>query len=328
MAESDMTASSLTDRAFSGASPHGLVDHDTYAGALSFLRRPYSKDAAGADVVVSGVPYDLATTNRPGARLGPRAIRAASSMLAWAGGPWRWPFDPTERLRVVDWGDMSHDFSRPERFPAALEAHADALIATGARMLTLGGDHFITLPVLRAHAKKHGPLALLQFDSHSDTWRPDAPGTPGTNHGTMFFHGVQEGVIDPARSVQIGIRSGNPDPLGITTLDADYMIETPVPEIAARIEQVTAGRPVYLTFDIDCLDPAFAPGTGTPVCGGPTSQRAERILCALTGLNIVAADIVEVSPPYDHAEITALAAATVALNILCVWATRRGRECA
>ena len=318
-----MGESEITDRAFSGASPHGLVDQDTFSGALSFLRRPYSKQADGADVVVSGVPYDLATTNRPGTRLGPRAIRAASSILAWSGGPWRWPFDPTERLKIIDWGDMSHDFSRAQSFPEALESHAEALIATGARMLTLGGDHYITYPILRAHAKKHGPLALLQFDSHSDTWRPDATKPRGTNHGTMFFHAVDEGIIDPAGSVQVGIRSGNPETHGITVLDADYMIETPVPEIVARIEAVTAGRPVYLTFDIDCLDPAFAPGTGTPVCGGPTTQRAERILCGLTALDIVGADVVEVSPPYDHAEITALAAATLAMNIICLWANAK-----
>ncbi len=321
MTEQGNGPSRITDRAFSGHSPHGLSDHDTYAGALSFLRRPYSKDATGADVVVSGVPFDLATTNRPGTRLGPRAIRAASASIAWDGGPWRWPFDPTERLRIVDWGDMSHDFSHPQRFPEALEAHADALIATGARMLTLGGDHFISYPLIKAHAKRHGPIALLQFDSHSDTWRPDEK---GINHGTMFFHAIEEGVIDAARSVQIGIRSGNPETHGATVLDADYMIETPVAEIIARIEQVTAGRPVYLTFDIDCLDPAFAPGTGTPVCGGPTSHRAERILAGLTALDIVGADIVEVSPPYDHAEITALAAATVGVNILGLWAHAKG----
>ena len=322
MPDSRITASDVTDRAFSGHSPHGLVDQDTYAGALSFLRRPYTKQVEGADVVVNGVPYDLATTNRPGTRLGPRAIRAASAQLAWSGGPWRWPFDPTERLKIVDWGDMSHDFSQPQRFPQALEAHADALIATGAKMLTLGGDHFITYPILKAHAKRHGPLALVQFDSHSDTWRPDEAG--GINHGTMFYRAVEDGVIDAARSVQIGIRSGNPETHGLTVLDADYMIETPVAQIAARIASVTAGRPVYLTFDIDCLDPAFAPGTGTPVCGGPTSHRAERILSSLTALDIVGADIVEVSPPYDHAEITALAAATMALNILCLWAHAKG----
>ena len=307
----------ITDRAFSGHSPFGLLDQDTYSGALSFLRRPYSKDLIGADVVVNGVPYDLAVTNRPGTRFGPRAIRQASAQLAWGGGPWRWGFDPTDQLRIVDWGDMSHDHGRPETFPEVLEAHMDSLLSSGARVLTLGGDHFITYPILRAHAKKYGSLALLQFDSHSDTWREDGR---RIDHGTMFFHGAEEGVIDAEHSVQIGIRSGNPESHGFAVLDADYLIETPVPEIISRIEQFIAGRPVYLTFDIDCLDPSVAPGTGTPVCGGPTFQRVERVLCGLNGLNIVGADVVEVSPPYDHADITALAGATLAMNILCLWA--------
>lgn len=316
-----MRDSNLTDRAFSGASPFGMVDQDTYAGALSFLRRPYSKDLTGADVVVSGVPYDLAVTNRPGTRFGPRAIRQASSHIAWPGGPWRWEFDPTERLRIVDWGDVSLDHGRPDAIPAAIEAHMEALLSSSAKALTLGGDHFITYPLLKVHARRYGPLALVQFDSHSDTWREDGQ---RIDHGTMFYHGVRDGSIAAEQSVQIGIRSGNPESHGFTVLDADYMIETPVDEIVTRIEAVTAGRPVYLTFDIDCLDPSVAPGTGTPVCGGPSFQRAERILTGLTGLDIVGADVVEVSPPYDHADITALAGATVAMNIIGLWAHRAG----
>jgi agmatinase len=312
----------VTDRAFSSASPFGMVDQDTYSGALSFLRRKYSKDISGADVVVCGVPYDLAVTNRPGTRFGPRAIRAASSQLAWPGGPWRWGFDPTELLRITDWGDMTFDFGTPDAVPSEIEAHMKRMVDSGAKVLTLGGDHFITYPVLKAHASKHGPLALLQFDSHSDTWREDGK---RIDHGTMFFHAVQEGIIDAKHSVQIGIRSGNPESHGITVLDADYMIETPVDEITAKIEAVTDGRPVYLTFDIDCLDPSAAPGTGTPVCGGPSFHRAERILSSLKGLNIVGADVVEVSPPYDVSDITALAGATVALNIICLWAHAKDR---
>ena len=311
---------SVTDRAFSGHSPFGLVDQDTYCGALSFLRRPYSKDLNGADVVVAGIPYDLAVTNRPGTRLGPRAIRQASSQLAWGGGPWRWDFDPTKILRITDWGDMTLDNGRPEKIPEAIEAQMAALLDSGAKALSLGGDHFVTYPVLKAHAAKHGPLALLQFDSHSDTWREDEK---RIDHGTMFFHGAEEGVIDAKHSVQIGIRSGNPESHGMTVLNADYMIETPVSEIVAKIEAVTNGRPVYLTFDIDCLDPGCAPGTGTPVCGGPSFQRVERILAGLTGLNIVGADIVEVSPPFDVSEITALAGATIGLNLIGLWAAAK-----
>jgi len=316
-----MRDNSLTDRAFSGASPHGTVDQDVFAGALSFLRRPYSKNVEGADVAVVGVPYDLAVTNRPGARFGPRAIRQASSQIAAPCAPWRWDFDPTERLLIVDWGDMSIDPGRPEAAAESIETQAAELIGTGAKLLAFGGDHFVTYPLLRAHAARCGPVALLQFDSHSDTWAEDEK---RIDHGTMFFHGAREGVIDAAHSVQIGIRSGNPDTHGFTVLDADYLIEAPVPEIVAKIEAVTAGRPVYLTFDIDCLDPSAAPGTGTPVCGGPGFQRVERVLTGLVGLNIVGADIVEVSPPYDHADITALAGATVGLNVLGLWAHAKG----
>ncbi|MEM7212354.1 MAG: agmatinase [Pseudomonadota bacterium] len=318
-----MTDDTMTDRAFTAHSPFGLVDHVTYAGALSFLRRPYSKDLTGTEVVIAGVPYDLAVSDRPGTRFGPRAIRQASSKLAWSGGPWRWAFDPTELLRITDWGDLTLDKGYPDTIPDQIETQMDALVRSGAKVLSFGGDHFVTYPILKAHAKKHGPLALLQFDSHSDTWREDEK---RIDHGTMFFHGVQEGIIDAEHSVQIGIRSGNPETHGITVLDADYMIETPVAEIVAKIEAVTAGRPVYLTFDIDCLDPSAAPGTGTPVCGGPSFQRAERILTVLTGLNIVGADVVEVSPPYDHADITALAGATVGLNLICLWADIKRRE--
>ena len=315
-----MSKNAITDRAFSGHSPFGLIDQDTYCGALSFMRRPYSKDLDGTEVVVAGVPYDLAVTNRPGTRFGPRAIRQASSQIAWGGGPWRWPFDLTEVLRITDWGDMTLDHGQPQAIPAAIEEHADALLSSGARLLCLGGDHFVTYPLLKAHAKRHGPIALLQFDSHSDTWREDGK---RIDHGTMFFHGAQEGIIDVDHSVQIGIRSGNPETHGFTVLDADYLIETPVAEILAKIEAVTAGRPVYLTFDIDCLDPSVAPGTGTPVCGGPSFQRVERVLTGLTGLNIVGADVVEVSPPFDHADITALAGATLAMNIIALWAHRK-----
>lgn len=319
-----MTKNTITDRAFSGHTPHGLIDQDTYCGALSFLRRPYAKDVAGADAVIAGVPYDLAVTNRPGTRLGPRAIRAASAQLAWGGAPWRWAFDPTEVLLIKDWGDMRLDHGRPHLIPEAIETQAAALLANDAKLLCLGGDHFVTYPLVRAHAAKHGPIALLQFDSHSDTW---AEPEQRIDHGTMFYHGAREGVIDAARSIQVGIRSKNAETHGFTVLDADFTIEAPVPEIVGRIEEITAGRPVYLTFDIDCLDPSAAPGTGTPVCGGPSFQRVERILAGLTGLNIIGADIVEVSPPFDHAEITALAGATIALNILCLWAQqKRARE--
>lgn len=313
----------MTDRAFAATSPFGVGMENTFAGALSLFRRRYTKDTAGADVAIMGIPFDLAVSNRPGTRFGPRAIRAASAQLAWKGGAWRWGFDPFTRLHIVDTGDCEVDYTQPQRFPETLEARAAGIINGGVKLLSLGGDHFVTYPLLKAHAARHGPLALIQFDSHSDTWRETEK---GLNHGSMFFHAVQEGIIDPARSVQVGIRSGNPETHGITILDADYVADHSPAEISARMREVVGVGPAYLTFDIDFLDPAYAPGTGTPVCGGPSTNKAERILCGLSGLDIVGMDVVEVSPTDDVGEVTALAGATMALNMLCLWAEARGER--
>ncbi|GIX12394.1 MAG: hypothetical protein KatS3mg118_0353 [Paracoccaceae bacterium] len=189
------------------------------------------------------------------------------------------------------------------------------MLQAGARALILGGDHFVSYPALRAHAARHGPLGLIQFDAHTDTW----PGEGDIDHGTMFHHAVREGLIDPARSIQIGIRTTNDEPMGIEIRDAITVHETPLAETVAAIRARAAG-PCYLSFDIDCLDPAFAPGTGTPVVGGLSTHQALAILRGLAGLDIRGADVVEVSPPYDVAEITALAGATVALQLLCLFA--------
>lgn len=316
-----MSGDWMIDRAFAATNPFGTGMEHTFAGALSLFRRRYAKDPAGADVAVLGVPFDLAVSNRPGTRFGPRAIRTASAQLAWSGGAWRWDFDPFARLHVVDTGDCVVDFGHSQQFPKSLETHAAGLLDTGAKLLSLGGDHFVTYPLLKAHAARHGPLALIQFDSHSDTWRED---DQGIDHGTMFYHAVREGIIDPARSVQVGIRSGNPETHEITILTADFVADHTPDEVAARMREVVGEGPAYLTFDIDFLDPAYAPGTGTPVCGGPSTNTAERILCGLRGLNIVGMDVVEVSPAYDVGDVTALAGATMALNMLCLWAAERG----
>ena len=311
-----MTMNETGDSAFTARSPYGLHDEATYAGALSFLRRPYTRDLEGADVVVTGIPFDLATTNRPGARLGPRAVRAASTHLSW-GPPWPWGFDPTKRLAIVDAGDCMMDHGRPEGIPARIERHAAGILDAGASMLAIGGDHFITLPLLRAHAKKHGPLALVHFDAHSDTWR-DEDGR--IDHGTMFYHAAQEGIVDVARSVQIGIRTHNEDRRGFTWLDAGWVHEHGPDAAAEETRRIVGGAKAYLTFDVDCLDPACAPGTGTPVTGGLTTHQAQRIVRGLGGIDFAAMDVVEVAPAYDVAEITALAAASIALDYLCLLA--------
>lgn len=297
------------------------VTHDEYmyAGALSFCRRRYAGDPSGADVAVIGVPFDTAVTNRPGCRFGPRAIRAASTNLAWARA-WPSPFDPFERLSVVDWGDVHFEHGRPEAVPAQIQAAISSVISRGPAALILGGDHFISYPSLKAHAEKHGaPLALVQFDAHSDTWPDDGR----IDHGTMFYHAVREGLIDPDRSIQVGIRTTNDEPMGIETFDAIRVHEEGWRAAAAAIRARVGDAPVYLTFDIDALDPSQAPGTGTPVCGGLFMHQATAILRALHGINLAGMDVVEVSPAYDHAEITALAGATVALSMLCLYAERR-----
>jgi len=300
---------------------HGTASEPTYAGALSFMRRKYSRDLEGVDLAVAGVPLDTATTNRPGARFGPRAIRAASSIMAWE-RPYGMAFDPFDRLAVVDYGDCVFDFGRPETVPAAIENHASSIIQAGAGLLTLGGDHFVSYPLLKAHARHHGsPLSLLHFDAHSDTW-PDEDGR--IDHGTMFRHAVNGGIVDPSRSVQIGLRTTNDDTMGFNRLDADYVHSHGIDAVVDAARQVLGDCPVYLTFDIDCLDPAFAPGTGTPVCGGLTTHQAVSILRRLAGINVVGMDVVEVAPAYDVGEITALAGATVAMEMVCLYASRAG----
>lgn len=307
------------DHAIHRESPYGTTNEPTYAGALSFMRRKYTRSLDGVDLVVSGVPLDTATTNRPGARFGPRAIRAASSMMAWA-RPYGMAFDPFDRLAVVDYGDCVFDFGRPETVPASIEDHAFRIIRTGAGLLTLGGDHFVSYPLLKAHARQHGsPLSLLHFDAHSDTW-PDEDGR--IDHGTMFRHAANEGIVDPAHSVQVGLRTTNDDTMGFNVLDANRVHADGVGAVVDATRRVLGDRPVYLTFDIDCLDPAFAPGTGTPVCGGLTTYQAASILRALAGINVVGMDVVEVAPAYDVGEITALAGATIAMELVCLFANR------
>ncbi|MGH8434574.1 MAG: agmatinase, partial [Pseudomonas sp.] len=246
------------DLAITRDSLYGTFSEPTYAGVTSFMRRRYTRDLRGVDLVVSGVPFDTATTNRPGTRFGPRAIRAASVTSAWE-RHYPWEFDPFDHLAVIDYGDCNFDHAQPQQTPAAIEAHAEHILAAGCAMLTLGGDHFISYPLLKAHAKKHGALSLVHFDAHSDTW-PDADDSvQGISHGTMFYHAARQGLVDPARSVQIGLRTTNDDVLGFQVIEA-RQVHRNSPEVIAELIRARVGdNPVYLTFDIDCLDPAFAP---------------------------------------------------------------------
>lgn len=308
------------DQAFRKTDLLGRQAEMTYAGALSFLRRRYSRDLSGADVAVSGVPYDGAVTNRSGARLGPRAIRAASTQLAELKA-FPFGFDPFDTLAVVDYGDCFIDPHRPETLVETIEAHIAELLAAGVFPLTLGGDHFVSYPILRAIAKQHGPVALVHFDAHSDTWDDDGA---GHDHGSMFLRAKTEGLIDVSKSTQVGIRTYNDADHGFDILTAPWVHRHGVDATIEAIVERVGDAKVYLTFDMDCLDPAFAPGTGTPVPGGLTSAQALDIVRGLGALNLVGADVVEVSPAYDVSEITAIAAATVAHDILCLLAVKKG----
>ena len=269
----------------------------------------------GARFAVAGVPWDGGATHRAGARFGPQAIRRASHMLVDGAHPRAWS-DPATSL--TDLGDFAVALGDLPATYALIERQASQVD----HLMTLGGDHGITLPLLRALSRRlGGPLGLVHFDAHVDTW-PDSFGQ-SLAHGSVFFHAINERLVDPRRMIQVGIRSPVQREVwdwtisqGVAVLDAEAVHEHGPAAVAERVRAVVGGGPVYLSFDIDALDPAFAPGTGTPEMGGLASWQAQSILRRLAGLAFVGADIVEVSPPYDHAEITALAAATIGWEYL------------
>ena len=308
-----------TDRAFHGNHQNGMGYEPTYSGANSLFRRQYSRDLEGVDIVTWGVPYDLSVTNRPGCRFGPRGIRAASTNVAWDGGPWYWDFDPFEKLRMVDYGDCKFDPGFPMEIPETIYREAKSILASNAFLLTMGGDHSVTYPILRAQAERHGSISLIQIDAHSDTWEENPK---RFDHGSMFYHAAQEGILDAEHSIQAGLRTYNAKSHGFKTLTAEFVHEQGVAATVSKIKEVVGDRPAYLTFDIDALDPAFAPGTGTPVCGGLNTWQAISLIRKLTDVNLIGADVVEVSPPFDNAEITTLAGATLLLEMTCLVAAQ------
>ncbi len=291
-----------------------------FAGVRTFARLPTLEQAGRAEVAVLGAPFDGGTTFRAGARFGPAAIREASLLLR----PYNDALDllPFSERQVVDAGDAGPNPVDIIQAHASIETDAASLHQAGARVLGLGGDHSVSLPLLRAAAATHGKLSLLQLDAHTDTW--DSYFGSKLTHGTMFRRAVEEELIDGHSSVQIGLRgslytpndSAENEQLGFTTLLARDFDRAGV---SGAIE-LALGRlkpPVYITVDIDCLDPAFAPGTGTPEAGGLTSRELLGILNGLASkVNIAAADVVEVSPPYDLTGATAVAAANVAYTLI------------
>ncbi len=287
----------------------------TYAVAPTFLG--VARRDREAPLCVAGIPFDIGTSNRSGTRFGPAAVRIASRMLVDGAHPYHW-IEPAT-LPLADIGDFPLALGD---IPASLALIEDAAAGLP-HLVALGGDHSITLPLLRALARRRGPAALVHFDAHVDTW-PDTFGQR-YGHGSVFYHAIEEGLVEPRRMIQIGIRSPMGREIydwttgrGVTIVTAAEVHESSPAAVAARIRETVGDAPVYLSFDIDVLDPAFAPGTGTPEIGGLASWQAQAILRRLAGLAFIGFDLVEVAPAYDTAEVTALAGATVAWEYLCL----------
>ena len=291
----------------------------TFATRPTFLGvERFDTDAA---ICVAGIPFDLGTSNRPGARFGPAAIRQASRMLVDGDHPASWA--EMERLDLADIGDFRIAHGDIQGTLAKIEEQAAPL----RHLVALGGDHTVTLALLRALARRAGPLGLVHFDGHVDTW-PESFGLV-FGHGSPFYHAIEEGLIDPRRTIQIGIRSPIHRDIydwtvgkGVTIVSSEDVHETGPQPVAEGIREVVGTGSTYLSFDVDALDPAFAPGTGTPEVGGLATWQARAILRRLAGLDFVGMDVVEVSPPYDVAEITALAAATMVWDYLALLTPR------
>jgi agmatinase len=292
-----------------------------FAGIRTFMRAPHTTDLAGVDAAVYGIPYDTATSYRTGPRFGPEAIRSASALLR--------PYNPAlgvdvvEALSIVDYGDLPVSPGDTERTYGQVERALAPLVDAGVFPLALGGDHSVTLAELRVLARRHGPLALVQLDAHGDTW--DEYFGQRFFHGTTFKRAVEEGLIDPATSVQAGLRGSlyaaedleSARQLGFVVLTCDQLRVLEPGGFAGLVRTRAGKRPVFLSFDVDVLDPAFAPGTGTPEVGGLSTSEALGFVRALRGIDLVGADVVEVSPPYDGpGQQTALAAANIAYEIL------------
>jgi agmatinase len=298
-----------------------------FAGIRTFMRAPHVTDLAGVDAVVYGIPFDTATSYRTGPRFGPEAIRSASALLR--------PYNPAldvnvvDALSIVDYGDLPVSPGDTERTYAQVQEALAPIVEAGAFAAALGGDHSITLAELRALARKHGPLALVQLDSHGDVWEQYF----GQRyfHGTTFKRAVEEGLLDPYASVQAGMRGslyGAQDlqdarDLGFTVLSTDELRDLGPAGYGELVRTKVSSKRAFVSFDIDFLDPAFAPGTGTPEVGGFSTAEALAFVRALRGIELVGCDVVEVSPPYDGpGMITALAGATVVYELLSLRAAR------
>ncbi len=302
-----------------------------YSGIASFGRVPIASDPTGFDVSIVGIPYDGSVSYRSGTRFGPRAIRE-QSLLLWGYNNAQ-KVSPFKILRIADLGDI--DVVPPDIRATHLEIErvATRIVSAGSLMVSMGGDHSIALPLLRAHAKKHGPVAVIHFDAHPDTWDSEYPGQP-YSHGTPFRRALEESLIDPAAYFQIGIRGPTNGPedyadalrLGAKMITMDEFRRVGIEAVIAQILSRIGNRPAYVTLDIDAVDPAFAPGTGTPEVGGLSSYEMLQLVRGLHGLNLIGFDLVEVSPPYDPTSITSILAANLVFEFLSLVALRSPRH--
>ena len=303
------------------------ADLQPFMGIPTFMRLPATRELENVDVAVMGVPFDSGVSYRSGARFGPRKIREASLTL-WGHNP-TMKVTPNEVLKVVDYGDVSVIPTSIEHTMKAITETADTVINAGTTLISLGGDHSIALPLLRAHAEKYGPLSLVHVDAHIDTWEAEFEAVP-YSHGTPFRYALQEGLVHKGEYVQVGIRGpvsfendyADAAELGARTITNHEVFEKGIPEILKEVHQRMTG-PVYVSIDIDAADPAYAPGTGTPEVGGLTSYQLLQLVRGLRGLNLVGFDLVEVSPPYDHADITAILASNIVFEYLSLLALQK-----
>jgi agmatinase len=278
-----------------------IDSYSIYANRFSYMGRPLSRNPVDADVFVIGLPYDLGTSGRSGTRSGPGGIRNASANLRWEKKRWPWNFNLFEKIRLADYGDLEFPTGNHDGLFDQVETHYGKLLAAGKTILSLGGDHFVTLPLLRAHHKQFGKLAMIHFDAHTDTYKEN---DAIYNHGSMFYHAPREGLIDADKSIQIGIRTEYSESRHeFEVISAAVANDLSVEAIIERIRQRVGDSP--------------------PVVGGLTSDRALKIIRGLQGTNLIGMDLVEVAPSYDHAEITSLAGATLGLEMLYVLASNR-----
>jgi guanidinopropionase len=309
----------------------GLVT-PRFGGVATFYRLPHValEDAAGIDIGIVGIPWDGGTTNRPGPRHGPRQMRDQSSMVRRMHQTTR--VVPYDHANVADLGDCSVNPASVDDSLARVETYFKSLIAKGIKPLCAGGDHLCSLPVLRAVGAKK-PVGMIHFDAHTDLYDSYFGGFRYT-HGTPFKRAIEEGVLDPKRTVQIGIRGSAYDmddieygeKMGVRIIRIEEAMEKGPQAIMAEARKIVGDQDTYVSFDIDMLDPVYAPGTGTPEIGGFTTFQAQQMLRGLRGLNIVGADVVEVSPPFDASGMTAYAGVTMMFEILCAMAERVARD--